>query len=202
MEIKDKVDRYLISSFELCNLQNFKLEDAPYISIGVLPNDSFEILHNGKKHKVVVYDNDHSVPCRSYGINELVKSLKSEYRGLEGKELANLRKSGVEIENFNWVERFIYVGDTTESFFTINPSVFEYKSIIIECTFLEDCDVEQAVTTKHCHWKKLKPIIVSHPSVIFILYHFSCRYSPEYIKNFFSKEGENYLENIHIWTHS
>ena len=82
-----------------------------------------------------------------------------------------------------------------------NPDLFLYKSIIVECTFLDDDDMIQALRTKHCHWKTLKPIIESHPQNNFILYHFSTRYKPEDIIFFFNKD-ENRLANVHIWTHS
>ena len=201
-EICEKVTRYLLASFEIgCEIP-FESEVAAYEVIGVAPRAEFDIIHNGKKHKVVTYDNDHSVPCRSYGISEQTKALKQEYRGLEGKELGKLRKSGVAIEEFFWTRRFVYIGDTTERVFELNPDLFEYKSIIIECTFLEDDDLEQAQMTKHCHWRTLRPIIEAHPEIQFVLYHFSMRYKPQEIVDFFKEGGENYLSNVHPWTHS
>ena len=110
----------------------------------------------GKPYKVHVYDNDHSVPCRSFGFCEFIKSLKDEYRSLEGKKLGELRRSGVQLENFSYKPRFIYIGDTNERVFEMNPEIFEYKSIIVECTFLYEDDIEQAKVTKHCHWKCLR----------------------------------------------
>ena len=110
----------------------------------------------GKPYQVHVYENDHSVPCRSFGFHEFTKSLKDEYRSLEGKKLGDLRRSGVQIENFVYKARFIYIGDTSEGIFEMNPEIFDYKSIIVECTFLYDEDIEQAIATKHCHWKNLR----------------------------------------------
>ena len=70
--------------------------------------------------------------------------------------MGELRKAGVHIENFVYKARFIYIGDTTERVFEMNPEIFEYKSIIVECTFLYDEDIEQAKATKHCHWRNLR----------------------------------------------
>lgn len=203
-EIQEKVNRYLLASYEIgCDDEiPFDREVAAYTIVGVSPRTELDIIHNGKKHQAVVYENDHSVPCRSYGIKEQVKSLKEEYRGLEGKELGRLRKSGVVIEEFKWVSRFVYIGDTTEKVFEINPDLFEYKSIIIECTFLYDDDLEQAGLTKHCHWRTLRPIIEAHPENNFVLYHFSMRYRPHEIEEFFREGGENFLINVHPWLHS
>lgn len=201
-EIQEKVDKYLIASYELGCDDHFDSENAPYEIIGVLPQTQFEITHNGKPHQVTVYDNDHTVPCRSYGFKELVKSLKSEYKGLASNELGKLRKSGIILDDFSWLPRFIYIGDTTEKVFEMDPDIFSYKSIIVECTFIEDDDLDNANRTKHCHWKKLRNIIEEHKDNTFILYHFSCRYTVDHIKFFFTVENGNYLENVHIWLSS
>ena len=46
---------------------------------------------------VKVYDMDHSVPCRGYGLIKLTKKLKQEYTGLSRTEIVNLKKNNVEI---------------------------------------------------------------------------------------------------------
>lgn len=73
---------------------------------------------------------------------------------------------------FHQIPRYIYIGDTTEKVFELSPEIFNYEAIIVECTFLYDDDLERAAETKHCHWKTLRPIIESHPSNTFVLYHF------------------------------
>ena len=97
----------------------------------------------------------------------------------------------------------MYIGDTNELVFSINPELFEYKDIIVECTFLEEDDlgifiiitnviiiiiivtIAQADKTKHCHWLRLREIIKSHPSNNFILYHFSTRYHHHYYHHYY-----------------
>ena len=103
-----------------------------------------------------MYSNDHSVPCVSFGFSEEKKQIKAEYQiyitESRGRELGALRKQGVVIEDITYVPRFVYVGDTSERVFEMNPELFKYQDIIVECTFLEDDDLEQATKTKHCHW--------------------------------------------------
>lgn len=150
------METFLILSYQIGNQAPFDPEAANYITVGVDPGTEFDIIHNGKPHKVHVYDNDHSVPCRSYGFKVSMKSLKLEYRGLEGRQLGALRKAGTEIEDYSFVPQFVYIGDTTERVFEMNPELFEYPSIIVECTFLYDDDLEQATITNHCHWSRLR----------------------------------------------
>ena len=211
-EIKPQIDALLRITFEVSNPGiPWDAESARFQTVGVRTYTEegertfFDIEHNGKPHRAFVYENDHSVPCRSFGFKELQKKLKPEYESFvkagRGKELGELRKGGVVIENITWVPRFCYIGDTTERVFELNPEIFEYKSIIIECTFLLDEDLEQAALTKHCHWRTLRPIIEEHPETTFVLYHFSMRYKPEQIAEFFRVGGGNDLPNIHPWTH-
>ena len=176
---------------------------AAWKIIPVTGGQVFEnILHNGIKHDMCVYNNDHSVPCVSFGFKEEKKSLKDEYIGKEGKELGKLRKEGHIIEKFDKIPRFIYIGDTSERVFEMNPEIFVYPDIIVECTFLEHDDLDQATKTKHCHWERLREIIRAHPENRFILYHFSTRYRSREVANFFRADGPNYEPNVFAWISS
>ena len=205
IEIEESIKIMLSATF---NVSNYDIQFDPnavsYTVVGVRPGDVLEIKHNGIKHNVHVYENYHTVPCRSYGVQEIKRTLKSEYKIYveehRAKELGELRKAGIQLEEFVSIPRFVYVGDTNEDVFTMNPELFDYADIIVECTFLEDEDIEQADKTKHCHWSRLKHIIRSHPDNNFILYHFSCRYTVQEIDSFFRVDGPNYFQNCHIWT--
>jgi len=72
----------------------------------------------------------------------------------------------------------------------------EYKFHMVECTFLCEDDSDNAKRTGHTLFQDLKKVLVSNPGVKFVLYHFSCKYKPEEIEDFFSKEK---LDNIEVW---
>lgn len=200
MEIKEKIERFIASHFEI-SIPGVAFDPSlcEYEVIGICPGDQFEIVNNGLKHRVTAYESDHSVPCLSFGFEELAKSLKEEYRGLQGKELAALRNQGQQIEEFKWLPRYIYVGDTSERIFERYPEIFKHEAIIVECTFLYDDDLAQAAATKHCHWSTLRPFVEAHPECCFVLYHFSTRYKEADILRFFEDFP---LPNVHLWTHS
>jgi len=84
-EILDKIKLLLKITCEVSNDTQFEESLATYEVIGVSGGDRFKIVHNGIPHLVEVYDNDHSVPCRSYGLQEQKKCLKEEYRFSIGK---------------------------------------------------------------------------------------------------------------------
>ena len=206
-EIEESIQMLLKTTFSVCNYNiEFDPTELKYTVVGVKAGDILEIKHNGINHQIHVYDNRHSVPCRSFGVKEEKKVMKSEYRTYieesREKELGELRRAGCQIEELKYIPRFVYVGDTNEDVFTINPELFEYKDIIIECTFLEDDDIDRAAKKLHCHWSKLRKIIRNHSNNNFILYHFSTRYKLEDIEKFFRIDGPNYEPNIHVWTNS
>ena len=99
-----------------------------------------------------------------------------------------------------------------------------YKSIIIECTFLDDfngdneslgfkVDSKEAMKIKeklniHITWSYLKPFILEFREVTWILIHFSCRYKENDIFKFFQMKekeiiketnGKLDLSNVVVW---
>jgi ribonuclease Z len=67
---------------------------------------------------------------------------------------------------------------------------------MIECTFLDPLHIEEAIADRHIHWSQLENYIIEHSNTTFVIYHFSMRYTTEYIKSFF--ESKNIL-NIIPW---
>jgi ribonuclease Z len=130
----------------------------------------------------------HSVASTGYGMIELRNKLKPEYAECSNESIVELKKSGISVSEMIEVPLFCVMGDTTHAVFA-DPSVFSYRTIIVECTFLADKDMKHAKKDKHMHWKHLKPIILAHPANHFILIHFSARYSPDEIDEHFKKEN-------------
>lgn len=143
---------------------------------------------------------DHSIPTVVYGFSIVKKKLNPTYNGLPGKEIALLRKTGAEVNIEVTEKKFCYILDTSIKIFETSPFLLEYPVVIVECTFLYDDELEQAIKKKHIHWNQLKPHVVSNPNVFFILVHFSQRYCDSEINIFFNKVKDNdNIANIHPW---
>eukprot|EP01104_Vermistella_antarctica_P010943 TRINITY_DN2977_c0_g1_i2.p3 TRINITY_DN2977_c0_g1~~TRINITY_DN2977_c0_g1_i2.p3 ORF type:complete len:125 (-),score=29.47 TRINITY_DN2977_c0_g1_i2:102-476(-) len=104
-----------------------------------------------------------------------------------------MRKRGVDVTYEEKTHMFVFCGDTTHRVFEQNSDLFNYPVIVTECSFLEDDLESNAERTKHTLWKHLKPVIVAHPEVTFVLIHFSLRHSNKDILDFFRKQD---LPNI------
>jgi ribonuclease Z len=115
-----------------------------------------------------------------YAFSERKKRLKSEYVGTPGRELGRLRKEGVEIEEETFVPLFVYLGDTSTKVYEAHPEIFDYPTIITECTFLPDpheSEGDEAILQRterdgHIHWTQLQDIVLAHPANTFVLIHF------------------------------
>lgn len=179
--------------------------------------------------QVRVFKCDHRVPCVGYAFSQLRQKLKHEYIGLPGKEIVKLKQEGIIVTEAISQPLFAYCGDTTTKVFDDNPWLFDYPTIITECTYIYDnesttgfddkpeCgtvdEAESADTNsnltplqklaikyKHVHWLDLAPIIASHPNVKFILTHFSLRYREDEIYNFFEQEATKAnLDNVTLF---
>lgn len=156
---------------------------------------SFYLTLRNRKFRIEVIKCYHTISCLGFGFIEIRNKLKEEYMKLSQKEIAELRKSGVEISHEVEYPVFCYLGDTSRKILE-NKNIEKYKNIMIECTFIEKEDLEQADLTLHMHWDYLKDYVNDHLNTTFILYHFSRRYKRSDIKKFF--DGVK-LDNIIPW---
>lgn len=188
--------RYLenfLKSFFFCNYSTEKINFNKIFKIhGMVPGQKQELILNKKKFIVEAIKSNHVVKTLSYGFNFVSKKLKEEYKDMPGKELASLKKSGVDIVNEVISGVLLFVGDTDKDIFN-DSSFYNYKNIIIECTFLDDNDLHLSVERKHLHWKFLEKIVKDNQNINFYLIHIS----PRYLKNYKSYIKNSY-ENMHF----
>jgi ribonuclease BN (tRNA processing enzyme) len=89
----------------------------------------------------------------------------------------------------------VFLGDTTHRVFEKHAEILQqHDTIMGECTFFDNDDIDvvnkvkshaRAHETQHMHWDHLKPIVHSYPDTLFLLIHFSLKYSPLSIRRFF-----------------
>jgi ribonuclease Z len=90
-----------------------------------------------------VYNLDHSVPCRGYGIVKTCSKLKREHIGKSKQELMALKKTGEEICELREIKVLAYITDSTPEIYKSND-ILEYSCIMTECTFLYDDELSIA----------------------------------------------------------
>jgi len=95
-----------------------------------------------------------------------------------------------------FIPRLCYLLDTDHNIL-YDSAIEKYPQVIIECTYILESDIENALRNKHMSWHFLKPYVSSHPETKFILTHFSDKYGSPQIKRFFDKQD---LKNITMFT--
>ena len=146
--------------------------------------------------KIELFKCTHTIPTTGYGLIEIRSKLDDKYMGLTQQEINEAKIRGENVTKVIEVYHFCYLGDTTHHVFyndknctIFNANIERYGTVFVECTFLYDTEdeIKQAKKKKHMHWNTLKPYIEAHPNIKFILSHFSARYKPRDIIDFFSK---------------
>lgn len=150
----------------------------------------------------------HGVPCVGYLFYTKRTKLKPEFTGLPGKEIAALRKQGIEVQMSHEVPLLAFLGDTSIELFrdeaTCEQLLPAFPIVFCECTALSDSDLspEEATARGHIHWEQLREVVERYPDTTFVLIHFSSRYRPFEIREFFERQrAENpgkYL-NVLAW---
>ena len=116
--------------------------------VGVKPGDEYQIKPNLFAR---VFPTKHSKGSVGYSVIEKRKKLKSEYSGLSGKQIVELKKQGIEIDYTLELPIVTYLGDTQYVDFSQLKYIAESKILIAECTFYEGEHSERAEAGKHMH---------------------------------------------------
>ena len=192
---EEQVRNYIHHTFVLTkNTPNPKIHNK-YTMYGVIPEDRIGIQIKKMPYIIDIIKSNHTVPCLSYGFNEIRTKLKEEYKDCTQEELERKKHENYEITYMIEVPQFCFVGDTDEKILT-NTILKKFPTIIIECTFLYDEHIKIAKKDKHMHWNNLEKYINDNPEITFILIHFSARYTKDEITAFFDNKKK---DNIVIW---
>jgi len=116
--------------------------------IGVKPGDEYQIKPN---LFVRVFPTKHSKGSVGYSVIEKRKKLRSEYSGLTGKQIVELKKQGTEIDYTLELPIVTYLGDTQYVDFSQLDYIGRSSIMIAECTFYEEEHSHRAEAGKHMH---------------------------------------------------
>jgi ribonuclease Z len=159
------------------------------------------ILAGGKKgggteYVVRIVKCFHRIDCVGYSMFRRYRGkLLPQYAALPGPEIGRLKQQGVAVHEQIEEPVLVFLGDTTHEVFTKHTEILQqHATIMVECTFLNNDDDDddkiqqshaRAQETQHMHWDNLRPIVQSHPDTLFLLIHFSLKYSCLRIRRFF-----------------
>jgi len=144
----------------------------------------------------------HSTPTCGYVISETRQKLKDEYKDKSKKQIGDEAKKGIKVSEPVQFPILAFICDTSDILFKDTQSmnlILGCKTVMIECTFIEENYEQRATDRGHICWTKLRPIAKENPQTTFILFHFSQIYkSSKEIVEAFKSSGEN-PPNVLLW---
>ncbi|KAJ6440685.1 3'-tRNA processing endoribonuclease [Purpureocillium lavendulum] len=179
-----------------------------HVTHGVSPGDVVP-LRRAKGITARVFACDHTVPCVGYVFSQTTHRLRPELASLSGAELKQLRESTAAgtattttttITEPHTTPMFAFLGDTTAATLAAAPEWLRagIPVVVTECSFLRDEHAAQAARTRHTLWRDLEPVVRRWPRTMFVLTHFSLRYTDAEVVRFF-RAMRDAPPNIVVW---
>lgn len=146
----------------------------------------------------------HSIPSYGYGFNIVTQKLKKEFQKLLGKQIAQLRKDGVQITEEICRPELIFYGDTTAKTLCEDKDWKKYPVVIIECTIFEPEEmVKPERLEEHIAWFQIEDVIKNNPNNYFVFIHSSEAVDDQFLRVFEKdKKKELGISNFMIFTDS
>ena len=158
---------------------------VPAKLVGVKAGDEYKIKPN---LFAKVFPTNHTNGSVGYTMIERRKKLKPEYTNLNGKQIVELKKQGVEIEYPLEIPIVTYLGDTQYVDFSQLEYIAKSKILIAECTFYVEEHTERAEAGRHMHINDFAGLIDSMENEHIIITHTTQRTSMRDIRKILKKE--------------
>ena len=140
--------------------------------VGVRPGDEYAIKPNLFAR---AFPTRHTAGSVGFTVLEKRKKLKTEYAGLTGPQIVELKKQGIAIDNPVEIPIVTYLGDTQYVDFSQLDYVVHSRILIAECTFYEDEHVGRASAGRHMHVDELAGLLGRLDNEHVIISHLTAR---------------------------
>jgi len=166
--------------------------------IGVKPGDEVQL---SREHVVTVFQTKHTVSSVGYVVWDRRKKLKSEYQGLPGDQIRDLRLSGTEVSEEVRIPIVCYTGDTAPAGLDGYPPVYEAQVLITEMTFFRpEHRKEKIHKFGHMHLDDILARADRFQNERILLAHFSTRYHENQIRRaVMNRLPENLKDRVVLW---
>jgi ribonuclease Z len=125
----------------------------------------------------------HSAPCQGYSLWSKKEKLKPEFHGLDGRELARLRRTGTVLGDVVETPELAFTGDTKIEVLEQQDVVRRARVLLLECTFVDDrVSVDEAREKGHVHLYEIAERAELFQNEAILLTHFSARYRAHEIR--------------------
>lgn len=130
----------------------------------------------------------HSVVSLGYMFFRRVNKLKPAFSGLDGQEIHRRKEAGEALFDAADHMELAYATDTLPKILDAEPALFDVKTLILECTFLDaNKPADKAHASCHIHLDDLLPLADRFNNQALVLMHFSQTYRPDEVREILSR---------------
>ena len=189
-ELEAPVDRVLKS------WRDIERQGTPYQLIPMSPGQMHEVRRD---FGIRAFATHHGGASLGYSLVSVREKLKPEYFGKLGPELAEMRKSGVEIQYRIEVPLVTFLGDTSAGPVFDNPDVVNAEVLITECTFFDRDHKAKAKAGRHLHVEQFAEILPKLKNQHIVVGHVTRRTGIRRAKRVLEKfVSEERMKNVHF----
>jgi len=169
-------------------------QSIPRRIVPLAPGEEFQI---AKNRWVRPFETYHRVPSQGYTVWERRHRLRAEFQGLPGTRIAQLRASGVSVEQVQEVALLSFTGDTRIEVLERTPELQQSETLVMETTFLDErVDVDLARSSGHIHLDEVLQRVALLPRAEVVFSHFSARYTDEDVRRIISHQLPDELRGV------
>lgn len=150
---------------------------------------------------VTVHPTRHTIPSVGYIVWERRKKLKSEYQGMAGDQIRDLRLSGEEVSEERRIPLLAYLGDSAPEGLDQNPAMYDAQVLIAEMTFVAPKHRKDKIHKHgHMHLDDFVDRRANFHNERIIASHFSTRYNAKQIRHFVERALPDMLDDrLFLW---
>ena len=149
------------------------------------PGAEFDL---SREHVLTTYATTHTIPSLGYVVWDRRRKLKSEFHGLDGSKIRDLRMSGVDVTNEIRTPLVAFMGDSNPACFDACPDNYRAKVLIMEVTFFAPGHRREKIHKfGHIHLDDVIERAERFENELVIASHFSTRYHDDQIRRIVDK---------------
>lgn len=154
-----------------------RITGASFAEVEVIGLAVGDVVRLGRTHEVLTHRATHRVAANAYEVIELRHRLRDEFAGRDEREITELRRNGVNV-NEQWRRSMLfYTGDTDRGILEQNEALFQSEVLMIECSFIAKGHEDRAAKYRHIHFDDIAAFADRFENDTIVLTHFSRRYS-------------------------
>lgn len=150
-------------------------------------------------HAVEAFAVDHGASSLGYLVCRRRRRLVAALRGRGEDEIAALRRAGETIDESVEEPWLAYCGDSGPEVFALEPRLFDVPILLLECTFLDAAQRDNAARYRHLHFDDFAARAGEFRNQAIVLVHLSRRHRAEDLRRRVTESLPRLAPRVHVF---